>query len=140
LGRAGFADPLRQGGGDFAGDATAMTSFPMLYASIPKIACKGKCQAACGPIAASPREMVYFEEKSGKPFPDDMAMLKTALKTKRVPDCPYLNALGRCEQYLWRPSICRLWGVVDGMRCPFGCVAERVLSDAAAGDILREAE
>ena len=28
---------------------------------------------------------------------------------------------GRCTVYAARPMICRLWGVAQGMACPWGC-------------------
>src|SRR2546429_6087610 len=31
---------------------------------------------------------------------------------------------GRCTVYEVRPMICRLWGMVEGMQCPHGCVPE----------------
>lgn len=35
--------------------------------------------------------------------------------------CPALQS-GRCEVYEVRPMVCRLWGAVEGMQCPYGCV------------------
>lgn len=78
-----------------------------VYAQIPKIACKGKCHEACGPITMSGLEY----ERLGKP------------KFKSL-TCPVLDADKRCSRYEQRPTICRLWGVVDGMSCPYGCEIE----------------
>jgi Fe-S-cluster containining protein len=47
---------------------------------------------------------------------------------------------GRCTVYPDRPLICRLFGVVEQMRCPFGCVPERFLSERAAYALLERAE
>lgn len=31
---------------------------------------------------------------------------------------------GRCSVYDVRPMVCRLWGLVPSMRCPYGCKPE----------------
>ncbi len=109
-----------------------LESFPVLYTLVPKIACKGKCTEACGPIMAYPREEEYFERTTGRKFPDALKMLKEGKR-----DCPYLNALGRCDVYESRPLVCRLFGVVPEMPCPFGCVAERMLSGEEGHRLMR---
>lgn len=42
--------------------------------------------------------------------------------------CPALDFIGRCMVYDKRPMICRLWGVVEDMKCHYGCEAERYLT------------
>jgi hypothetical protein len=37
--------------------------------------------------------------------------------------CPALKD-GRCSVYDVRPTLCRLWGVVEDMPCPWGCVPD----------------
>src|SRR5882724_110718 len=101
----------------------AAENIALVYALVPKIACKGKCVEACGPISASPREREFFERNSGKKFPDAVKMLK-----EKQLDCPHLDPLGRCTVYEFRPLVCRLFGVVPEMPCPFGCVAESLLT------------
>lgn len=112
----------------------------LIYAEVPKIACKGKCQHSCGPIMASAREAEYFESKSGKKFPDPIKIMETTLATGAAMECPYLNPLGQCDVYRSRPLICRLWGVVPAMRCPHGCVPERMLTEEESRGLLRRAE
>ena len=51
--------------------------------------------------------------------------------------CPYLNKWGLCDAYAVRPAICRLWGVVKKMACPWGCQPERWLTDAETYAILQ---
>lgn len=36
---------------------------------------------------------------------------------------------GKCSVYSVRPLICRIWGCLPRMRCPFGCLPERWLSE-----------
>jgi hypothetical protein len=43
------------------------------------------------------------------------------LRARDVPSCPALTMLGTCGAYALRPAVCRLWGVVEAMPCPFGC-------------------
>lgn len=119
------------------------TPYPLIYAAVPRIACKGKCQGSCGPIAVSARERAYFEGQTGKAFPDALKILNAAVREGSPLECPYLNLIGQCDVYQNRPLICRLWGVigdVEAMRCPYGCVADRLLTDAEAQNLLEQAE
>lgn len=85
-----------------------------LYASLPSIACKGLCSDCCGPIYVNSFEW----ERMGRP-----QWNKASLK------CPVLVEK-RCSVYEVRPLICRLWGLVDEMPCPWGCKADRKMSEA----------
>lgn len=51
--------------------------------------------------------------------------------------CPLLTPQRRCAAYESRPMICRLWGMVKKMRCPFGCRPSRWLSDCEADELLK---
>jgi uncharacterized protein len=77
-----------------------------IYARLPTIACRGKCQESCGPIYMSLR-------------------------------CPMLcRESGKCRVYDIRPVICRLWGLVESMLCPWGCRPARVLTDREGAVII----
>jgi hypothetical protein len=78
-----------------------------VYAQIQKIACKGLCFDACGPIVMSGVEYARL----GEP-------VFTTLR------CPVLGPDNRCTKYEVRPTICRLWGVAEGTQCPHGCEIE----------------
>lgn len=55
--------------------------------------------------------------------------------------CPMLDeARGLCSIYEQRPLICRLFGLVEGMRCPYGCIPDRWLTDAEAYELMTEAD
>ena len=99
-----------------------------LYAALPAIECKRLCQEACGPIAMSMLERRRIEEH-----------FDGALAVNGEPTCPLLKD-GRCTVYPIRPAICRLFGLVRAMQCPFGCIPERWISDDEAGSLLREVE
>ena len=122
-----------------------------IYDSLPKLDCKQKCQDSCSYVWASKFELQLIkkilreQKKEYKPF----KTLKTAtyLKHKREGTlanlvhncrCPYLNEKGLCSIYKFRPLICRLWGLTERMKCPFGCVPERWLSEEEFRKIMIE--
>jgi Fe-S-cluster containining protein len=89
-----------------------------IYDQVPQIECKGHCHASCGPIFMTHLEWRRIEENT-----------PGALQQVTCISCPMLDEqMKRCTIYEIRPMICRLWGVVETMRCPFGCKAERILS------------
>lgn len=96
-----------------------------LYAELPGIACRGLCAVSCGPAPMTHRERERLEHAAGAPV---------------VAATPEMNCSllvdGECSMYALRPLICRLWGVVEGMRCPFGCVPVRMLSDVEARELI----
>lgn len=54
-----------------------------------------------------------------------------------APVCPALDDRKRCSAYDKRPMICRLWGVVETMKCPHGCrPSPRYLTDEQGKDML----
>lgn len=51
--------------------------------------------------------------------------------------CEALSNTGRCLAYDRRPIVCRLWGAVEGMPCPYGCrPAPRPLTDREGFELL----
>ena len=100
-----------------------------LYRSLPTIDCQGKCIDACGPIACTPLEAKRMTEAGG-PFKVTGRVIKLQFLGNiqgRI-DCGYLDEEGRCRVYDVRPLICRLYGLTERMRCPFGCKPSRWLS------------
>jgi uncharacterized protein len=100
-----------------------------IYAELPAVNCQQKCQDCCGPILASPTEKLRMEVVSGKPL---VCHAETAT-------CEYLED-GACSVYVVRPLICRLYGAVEKMRCPFGCLPERWVSDEEVHEFIRRIE
>jgi hypothetical protein len=90
-----------------------------LYAQLPTIECRGKCQDSCGPIDMSVAERRRIADR-GVDIP-------------LAPTCPALSMFGTCAVYDVRPMICRLWGVVEAMACPYGCMPEGGWLDDATG-------
>lgn len=109
-------------------------SLESVYAELPEVKCKGKCSEACGPVLMSSAEEQVFRS-AGKAVPRPTAMLLSGDAS-----CPHLTPLNRCSVYEIRPLICRLYGVVKAIRCEFGCVPERWLSDVKAHELLKRAE
>lgn len=124
-----------------------LTSLETIYATLPKIKCKGACYDYCGIITPTKIEKEYVEKMTGKPA-DFGDLEKQIIHTiDDHPDdqdgcctCPYLKDK-RCSIYEARPLICRIWGLVmvtkPQMKCPFGCKVERWLSGKEANIILK---
>lgn len=104
-----------------------------LYAELPTIECKGKCWDACGPIFMSKyewRRILRHPRLKGKPEP----------RMRSDFSCPLLTN-NRCMVYRHRPMICRLWGIVESLPCPWDCKPEpRYLSHVEGHDFLLRAE
>lgn len=97
-----------------------------IYAKIPGVKCKGLCTDTCGSIGLSQGEFIH--------------LTKITREKPSVVDfdrCNYLKD-ERCSVYDDRPSVCRLFGVVDVMKCPHGCEVERVLAEPEARKIMDE--
>lgn len=109
-----------------------------MWAGVPDMACRGLCQESCGPIAASPVEIRLLAEHGVRIEADPIKALASAFSGAPVPDCPALVD-GRCSVYDVRPTICRLWGAVPEMQCPWGCVPIGGMLPAGVGQALLEA-
>jgi hypothetical protein len=84
-----------------------------LYASVPEIDCKGLCVDSCGSMGMAPIEQRRIAERG----------VRLPLFAAFQDHCPALVD-GRCSVYEVRPMICRLWGAVEGMKCPYGCTPD----------------
>lgn len=114
-----------------------MTQLPLakleaVYAKLPKLDCKGLCQECCGPIGASPVEWRRMTRRGSRPTPPPIQDADGRLTTTET-TCRYLTFAGQCAVYNVRPMICRLWGLTEAMRCPYGCVPEGGFLDDVDG-------
>lgn len=109
-----------------------------VYARIPSVACKGLCWESCANIALGKAELAKIEEL--RPTETEQTVIdERALMIVNGPDgrCPHLEDR-RCSVYDVRPGICRLFGVAEGMACPFGCKPfGRLLTPDEGGAIIR---
>lgn len=109
-----------------------------IYAQVPQIPdCDGRCALSCGPIEMFDRERARIVARGVR-----ISDAETAIRVSDAADETfYCEALkdGRCTVYDIRPLICRIWGAVEDMRCPFGCVPERYLTAEEATSLLAQA-
>ena len=82
------------------------------WANVPKLRCRGLCQASCRVWQATPSEVALLG--------------KVAVVRPQGAECPLLVE-GRCSVYPLRPLVCRAWGTVPSMACPHGCEPEEWL-------------
>ncbi|MFH9731789.1 YkgJ family cysteine cluster protein [Streptomyces sp. NPDC017260] len=94
-----------------------------LYRSLPALKCRGKCASACGPVPISPLERQRIVE-SGFPWVDGRDVRMPDGSTGGTVCCALEQRRLRCRVYESRPMICRLWGLVESLACPWGCAPE----------------
>lgn len=129
-----------------------------IYSRIPEVHCQGHCgnptgDTCCGPIGCSAIEARLVDEYDGVRSPwitssdrkfADFPMFCHVPGVFMDPNrldralCPHLSQNGKCRAYEARPAICRLWGAVKTMACPWGCRPQRWLRDKEAVSILNE--
>lgn len=100
-----------------------MPDVDAIWAQVPSVQCKGLCVESCGPVVPSDGEAAVLERR-GVVLDFDRETLT----------CNQLK-LGRCQVYNDRPLLCRLWGAVPKMRCPFDC--EPTLTDEQGNALMR---
>lgn len=97
-----------------------------LWATLPAMDCRGDCWDSCGPIRMSEPERARIVAAGGPTIPD--AHVRDGAYV-----CPALTMFHQCGVYDLRPTICRLWGLVESMPCTFGCRPEGGLIPDAQG-------
>nr|MDQ4040425.1 YkgJ family cysteine cluster protein [Actinomycetota bacterium] len=107
----------RSAGGRAAADRVAQR-LDALYAELPSLECKGKCWKCCGKVLMAPGERERISREGGVDIPTVAEMRREHREL-----CVALKD-HRCTVYDVRPLVCRLWGIEETMRCPYGCVPE----------------
>jgi hypothetical protein len=102
-----------------------------LYRQLPTVACRGLCGVCCGPI---PLTMVEAD-RLRRSHPTRLA--PAVVNENR---CVYLTPTSRCSVYDVRPLICRCFGLLKRMSCPWGCVPSSWLTDHAFGRLSQQLE
>jgi uncharacterized protein len=110
-----------------------------LYSKIPGIECKGLCHESCTIVPAAKIEIQRAKTKMGGKNPFNPLSAITVLKDQKIPICSALKDK-RCSIYNARPAICRLYGVAEGLECPFGCVSKGKITKKESYDLIREIE
>lgn len=105
-----------------------------LYSQLPAIECQRKCQECCGPVIMTRLEARRLPELRFDKTPTMRGMIYVARTPKNL-TCPILKD-GACSAYDRRPAICRLWGLTEKLRCPFGCTPVPVWTEQQARDWL----
>jgi hypothetical protein len=101
-----------------------------LYATLPEMKCQGLCSDSCGPVGMSIRERARIIERARKP-----------ITCGAYASCSLLTDDRKCSVYDIRPMICRLWGLVASMPCPYGCRPEGgLLPDSEGARLLVAAD
>jgi len=96
----------------------AISELEQLYATLPKIACKQKCQAFCGLIEMTSLEYQRIINRTGRELTYIVDLT-----------CPCLDKKsGLCKVHDIRPAICRIFGLAEDFKCPHGCVPDRWLT------------
>lgn len=110
-----------------------------LWLDIPSSNCRGMCQEACSAIGMSQLERKLLSEHMPIPFPGVNKMAADLLnRDPGTYHCPLL-VNGRCQAYDDRPTICRIYGSEETIRCEWGCEPdEGYLSHAEGQRILGE--
>lgn len=110
-------------------DFEKLKRIEVLYLKLPKINCKKLCINSCGPIGMSQLEYENLKMTSHKP----------EISCNQDMTCGVLKN-GLCGAYEARPMICRLFGLVETMKCPFGCVPDRWISKSESFALLKAME
>jgi Fe-S-cluster containining protein len=98
-----------------------------LYAAIPTVECKRLCVESCGPIYVGKNERSAITRFRGGVPP---AQLRPDAR------CSLLKDDGTCSVYPARPFICRFFGAVETLPCPWDCkVTPRKLTGEEARDL-----
>ena len=111
-----------------------MDELDALYAELPELDCLGACWDSCGRITMTSQEH-QRTEAAGVAIPEGRLSDPPSV-------CPALTMLHQCSVYPARPMICRLWGLVESMRCNYGCLPKdgrSLLSDAETYEYLARA-
>lgn len=116
-----------------------LAALEALYALLPKIDCQRKCQQFCGPIMMTRLEARRLPEVKFDTVPLKLGMGFYPRTSNTTLMCPMLKD-GGCSVYSIRPAICRLWGLTEELRCPFGCEPTERWTDARAKQWLDEVQ
>ena len=108
-----------------------------VYDQIPEIPdCQGRCWVSCGPIPMTTRERQRIRQAGFRITP-----VREAVTQEGDYFCEALTQDKRCAVYELRPLVCRLWGSIARLKCPYGCTPRGGwLSNKEAARLVREVD
>jgi hypothetical protein len=114
------------------GPCEVLISLDDIYAQVPDVGCRGKCQKSCNNIAMSGVERAQVAA-AGYTIPAPIPIALRSTGNQIGGPCPALTIFGTCAVYSVRPGVCRLWGAVESLRCWYGCQPEGGFMSEARG-------
>ncbi|MEV5268247.1 YkgJ family cysteine cluster protein [Streptomyces werraensis] len=94
-----------------------------LYTALPRMNCKGKCASACAAVPATPLERQRITARGHHWVDGERVVLADGRVAGTT--CSALDQKSmRCRVYEDRPMVCRVWGLIKALECPWGCVPE----------------
>lgn len=111
-----------------ARDRARFEKLDALYATLPTVACTGQCAGACGAIPLTDAEARRLQVTAHQK-PRTLPLAATDQDGAAKERCVYLTPTDRCRVHDVRPLICRVYGVLSALSCPFGCVPSAWLDD-----------
>lgn len=106
-----------------------------IYQQVPNIECKGLCHTTCGVIPLSNIENKSISNQIGYDFnANQLSHVQNGSLT-----CPLLKE-DKCSIYNNRPLVCRLYGVVEKMKCIYGCKPVKYLDEKKARRLIKKLE
>lgn len=103
-----------------------------LYRSLPRMKCIGECASACGPVRLSPLERSRIEAR-GHQWVDGRVIPMSGGRSAGTACSALDQSLLVCQVYQDRPMVCRIWGLIEALACPWGCRPEGGYLDNVEG-------
>lgn len=110
---------------------TIGTHIQSLYTAIPEFDCKPGCFECCGPVPCHDWELEKLGVETGE------FIAAKNLKVIEPGKCQFIKD-GKCSVYERRPLMCRLFGTIEDLQCPYGMRPDILLTKKQASGILRE--
>lgn len=89
-----------------------------IWSRLPKLECQGMCWDSCGSIEMTGLEH-QLVERAGTPIQDS-----NYYRSGPSLCVALTEPFKQCGVYDDRPTICRIWGLVETLRCNYGCRPE----------------
>jgi len=110
----------------------AAATIRRLYDEIPGFECVPGCSECCGPVPAHEWETNRLGIEDAESVTAAALKCLTGVEVKK---CPLLEG-GKCSVYENRPLMCRLFGTVEDLKCPYGKAPEKLLTKSQAAGIM----